>query len=537
MKQAAFPHITAYAAITLLIAPMMIIAGAWLPLDIPNEFIYFFESGLVADYAINSIIITLGTAFCSIILGVFLAWCVTMVSFPFRTLFGWLLLLPLAIPSFIAAMIYGDALDSSGMVQQSIRALLGVEYGEYYFPSIRSIGGIIFILTITLYPYVYMAVRAAFLMQSQQMLETAKLLGTPKSAMLQRVMMPMARPAIVAGAVIVGMEALADYGVASLFGVPVLTTGIFRAWQGYYDPITAARLASLLFLFVLACISLERYSRKGARYHNVTALYHPLELMQLSRIGTWCVTLICSLVICVGVIFPVCTLIFWSFKAATLSLNDVMSSLASSAFIGGCVAAVCLMGALFFAYFQRYYASPKLKMISIVALHGYALPGTVIAVGVLVVCIALQAALFDGAPVLTASMMAVVWGCVIRFITVSYNNINASLQAVTPAMDDAAITLGYKQAGIMKHVHIPMIKGAIYTAFLLVFIDTVKELPATLLLRPYNMTTLAIKSFELAKDDLLYDAAPLALLLIGLSAVPVFLLAKKYDRSRPGGIS
>ena len=531
------PYLSAYVGIILLTAPMLVMIGAWLPLDISNEFTYFFSSGLIADYALNSIIITLGTTAASIIIGVFLAWCVTMVAFPGRTVVAWLLLLPLAVPSFIAAMIYGDVFDSSGIVQQSIRHYMDLAYGEYYFPAMRSTSGVIFVLTMTLYPYVYMAVRAAFLMQSQQMLETAQLLGINDKAMLWRVMIPMARPVIVAGAAIVAMEALADYGVASLFGVPVLTTGIFRAWQGYYDPITATRLASLLFICVLSCVAIERMTRKGAQYHNMTALYHPLALVRYGSFAQWLICGLCILILFLGIIFPVIILAFWAFKSATLSVQDVILSASSSAFIGICVALLCLIGSLFFAYFQRYYATSKMKALSIVALHGYALPGAVIAVGVLVVCIALQRVMFNGAPYLTASVAAVIWGCTVRFITVSYNNVNASLQNVTPAMDDAGVMLGHSRSSVMRYVHIPIIKGALYTAFLLVFIDTVKELPATLLLRPYNMNTLAIKSFELAKDDMLYDAAPLALILIALSACPVMLVAGKYQRSRPGNIS
>jgi iron(III) transport system permease protein len=531
------PYVLASLITIMLFAPMVIIVVAWLPLDISHEFSYFFSSGLVGDYALNSIVTTVSTVLASTVIGVTLAWAVTMVDFPLRRVASWMLIVPLAIPSYIAAMVYGDLLDSAGIVQYSLRHATAMSYGDYPFPAIRSIGGMIFILTLTLYPYIYIAARAAFITQSQQMLETAQLLGCSVWQLFWRVMIPTARPAIAAGAAIVGMEALADYGVASLYGVPVLTTGIFRAWHGYYDPITAARLASLLFVFVIICIALERYSRKGAKYHNVTGLYHPLNRFTLHPALAVVLTGLCVIVMTLGALLPISMLCVWASKAGMPSFNAVAGAFYASSLIGVSVASICIITGVFFAYFQRYYASAMLRSITTSALSGYALPGTVVAVGVLVVCIMLQRVFFDGAPLLTASLAAVIFGCVVRFVTVSFNNVNASLRRITPTMDDAAIMLGYHQSSIMKKIHIPMMKGALYSSFLLVFIDTVKELPTSLLLRPYNMTTLAIKSFELAKDDKLHEAAPLALLLIALSVLPVMMLSSRLERSRPSGVA
>ncbi len=518
-----------------LAAPIMLIAAAWFLGEAPY-FSYFIEQGLLTDYSINSTIIAVGSTIMALAIGTLSAWFVTMTDFPFRRALQWALILPLAIPSYIAAIIYGYLLEGAGPVQYALRDWLSLDYGDYPFPPIRSLGGVIFILGITLYPYVYMLARAAFLMQSRHMLETAQLLGLNQYVLFTRLALPLARPALVAGAALVAMEALADFGVVSLYGVPALTTGIMRAWHGLYDPLSAARMAWLLLVIIAACIWLEKRSRAQAKYHNSTALYHPLERWKLSTGKGWMVSLSIALIVNLGALLPLATLLYWSLpNLHIIAAQATLSALASTSIIGLLTGCLTVMIGLIFAYALRTKTSRPLHMLIHAATLGYAVPGSVIAIGVLMLCIAVQGQFFNHAPLLTGSIIAIIWGCSTRFMTVAFHNINTGLERVTTAMDEAALMLGARRLRILSALHIPVIRSSLMIAFLLVFIDTIKELPATLLLRPFDVTTLAIRVYELAKDDMLPHAAPSGLLLVALSLAPVLYLNHKLNAARPGG--
>jgi iron(III) transport system permease protein len=520
-----------------LAAPILLVCFSWFMGANSSYFSDFAEKGLLQDYATNSALIGIGTVAATSFLAVPAAWWVSMYHFPARRLLEWVIILPLAIPSYIAAMTYADLLESSGVVQYWIRDTFHLSFGDYWFPVIRSTEGMVFILTVTLYPYIYLLARGAFLMQSRQMLETATILGYTRKRLFTRLSLPMARPALIAGAALVLMEALADFGVASLYGVPVLTTGIYRAWQSMYDPISAARMASLLLIAVIAALWLEKRSRGEAQYQNTTALYHPLERWRTSRKHAVGMMLWCAALPFFGFLLPMVSLFIWSLPNFSQMIESRTIEVTLTTFIIASVtASITVMLALLCAYGVRKDTAPRpLKWAIALLTCGYAIPASVIAVGILVTFLAMQQHLFFGNALLTGTVLGVVWGCMLRFLTIGFHTLRSGLERITPAMDEVATMLGVTGKRKLLRVHVPLLRGALLIAFLLIFIDTVKELPATLMLRPFNVTTLSIRIYELAKDGMLPHAAPLSLLLVSLSLVPVLLLSRRLTYSRPSG--
>ncbi|NET71193.1 MAG: iron ABC transporter permease [Sphaerospermopsis sp. SIO1G2] len=522
-------------SLVLFAAPILAIWFAWLP-GLTHQFNYFITHDLLSDYALHSFMIAAFTVAFTCIMAVPAAWYMTMYHLPMRAWLDWAMVLPLAMPSYIAAMVYGHLLEGAGPVQYALREYFQRDYGDYPFPEIRSVGGVIFVLSITLYPYVYMLARGAFLMQSQQMLETASMLGCTRLQLFTRLAFPMARPAIVAGAALVMMESLADFGVASLYGIPVLTTGIYRAWLGFYDPVAAGRMATLLCAVILMALWVEKWQRGRAAFHNPTALYHPMQRWQLAAYGQcWLMMGHCSLLVLLGFALPLLCLLYWSIpNIAHIFQPAALSAMGMSMLIAGITACCTLLTGLLGAYHIRSASNRVIHYAISLSTLGYALPGSVIAVGVLLVILAIER--WSGAGLfLSATLCGIIWGCALRFTTISFQSLQSGLSRITPMMDEVAMMLGAGRLQRLRRVHMPLLSASAITACLLVFIETVKELPATLLLRPFDVSTLSIRVFELAKDEMLPFAAPVALLLVLVSVVPVMLLHKRFAASRPNG--
>ncbi|MFW0777898.1 MAG: ABC transporter permease [Rickettsiales bacterium] len=513
--------------------PTLSVFLAWL-FPAEQSFAHIISQGLLLDYSKNSLIIASITGTLALTIGTLSAWAVTMWKFPASRLLSWLLVLPFAMPAYVAAMIYGHGLEGAGPIQTWLRESFNLAHGDYYFPAIRSTGGVIFILTITLYPYSYLLARGAFILQSRQMLDTAEMLGLNKRQLLTRVALPIARPALIVGVALIMMEALADYGVVSLYGISTFTTGMYRLWHSFYDPMAAARLASILLVFVLGLLWLEKVARRQARYDNSTAIYHPLAPTTLPSPFGWLVAGLCFVPVLLGFIIPACVLLYYSvshtdvffdIKTWQATLNAITVALLT--------ALIATTVGLIFSYQLRSKSGVMTKSIIRIATSGYALPGTVIAVGTLLFLVTLQNDVFDGNIFIIGTIIGVVWACVMRFLTISFNATEAELTRITPSMDDAATMLGTNRWQILRHIHFPMLKTSLIIGFLLVFIDTLKELPATLLLRPFNFDTLAIRTYELASDDLLPHAAATGIVLVLISLVPVWLLKGKILNAKP----
>lgn len=499
---------------------------------------------VLTGYVVNSLLLVCGVAIGVLLLALVPAWLVTMFRFPASRQLEWALLLPLAMPAYIVAYTYTGLLDAAGPVQSAIRAWFDVGFGDYWFPPIRSLGGAMAMLSLVLYPYVYLLTRTAFIEQSICVLDVARTLGLGPARRFLRVALPLARPAIIAGLSLVMMETLADYGTVQYFGVSVFTTGIFRTWFGLADGIAAAQLAAMLLGFVIVLLWLERYSRRAARYHHTSNRYAAISQQRLRGWRAAVAVIVCALPLLLGFVLPAAVLLYWAIDSYALAdgagfVRLVLNSLGLAA--TSAVLAVLL--ALYFSYGRRLHDNPLTRFSTRFVSLGYAIPGTVIAVGTL-----LPFAWFDNTLdswlraqfglssglLLSGSLFILVFAYLVRFLAVATQTIEAGLAKIRPSMDEAARSMGLRRGGLLRRVHMPMLRGSLLTALLLVFVDILKELPATLLLRPFNFNTLAVRTYELANEERLYEAAYPALAIVVAGIIPVILLSRYISRSRPG---
>jgi iron(III) transport system permease protein len=502
---------------------------------------------VLPEYLSNTATLVFGVAIGTLLLGVSTAWLTAMCRFPGKRAFVWLLLLPLAMPAYIIAYTYTGMLDFAGPVQSQIREWTGWQHGEYYFPHIRSLGGAVVMLSLVLFPYVYLLARAAFLEQSICVLEVSRTLGCNAWSSFMRVAVPLARPAIVAGLSLALMETLADYGTVAYFGLGVFTTGIFRTWFGLGDATAAAKMASLLLVFVFALILLERASRRKAQFHHTTNRYSRLPEYSLEGWRAAGAVVACSLPVVFGFVLPAAQLGIWTVETfdtmvderfIELSLNSLLLALGAGL--------LSVFVAIFLAYGKRTLPNRSVSASIRVASMGYATPGTIIAIGIIV-----PFAWVDGAInelteslfgitvglVLSGTLFGLLFAYVVRFLAVSLQTLESGLTKIRSTMDDAARSLGYRPGQTLWAVHVPLMKGSVLTALLLVFVDVMKELPATLILRPFDFNTLAVRAFELASDERLADSSSAALMIVAIGLLPVVLLSRTIEHSRAGTVS
>ncbi|MGM0553423.1 MAG: ABC transporter permease [Pseudomonadota bacterium] len=499
---------------------------------------------VLADYVANSLALLVGVGIGVLLIGVTVAWLVSMCEFPGRGVFQWALMLPLAMPAYIIAYTYTGMLEFSGPVQSLIRDLTGLGYGEYWFPQIRSLGGAMAMLTLVLYPYVYLLSRATFLEQSICVLEVSRTLGAGPFGGFRRVALPLARPAIIAGLTLALMEVLADYGTVAYFGVSTFTTGVFRTWYGLGDPAAAAQLSAVLLTFVFVLIMLERWSRAKARFHHTSRRYSTLPRYRLRGWKALAAFLACLLPFFLGFLLPAFQLGLWALQTADHWMNADFAELVFNSFWLAIVAAViAVVLALILAYARRLEGGRFTAAAVRVAGMGYAVPGTVIAIGVMIPFAALDNAVdsfmrdtvgVSTGLLLSGTVFALLFAYAVRFLAVSLQTVEAGLGKIQPSMDDAARSLGMRPFQTLARVHLPIMRGTLVTALLLVFVDVLKELPATLILRPFDFNTLAVRAFELAGDERLAESSSAALAIVLVGLLPVILLSVTIGRSRPG---
>lgn len=487
---------------------------------------------VLGAYVANSLWLMLGVGLGVSIGGVGTAWLVTMCRFPGSRHLEWALLLPMAMPAYVVAYTYTGVLDYAGPVQSSLRALFGWKSArDYWFPEIRSLGGAIWVMSMVLYPYVYMMARAAFLEQSVCVLEAARTLGRSPWRAFAQVALPLARPAVVAGVALALMETLNDFGTVHYFAVDTFTTGIYRTWLGLGQPAAAAQLGAVLMLFVLSLVLAERMSRGAARFHHTTGRYRRLPQLELRRGKALAALAFSTMPLVLGFLMPGSMLAAWVIQGGALSgLGELAGN---SLILAGVAGSIAVAVALPLAYAQRLRPSPLVKACVRFASLGYAVPGSVIAVGIMVPLTAMDR--FLGGLFLTGTVVALTYAYLVRFLAVSVNAVESSLGKITPSMEAASRTLGAGLGKTLRRVHIPMMRTSLLSAALLVFVDVMKELPATLLMRPFNFDTLATRTFTLASDERLADAAAPALAIVLAGLLPVMLLSRAIARSRPGG--
>ena len=499
---------------------------------------------VLQDYVTNSVLLLLGVGAGTLFGGVASAWLCSMCQFPGRRVFEWALLLPMAIPAYIIAYTYTGMLDFAGPVQTGLRELFGWSYGDYWFPQIRSLGGAIIMLSLVLYPYVYLLARAAFLEQSICVLEVGRTLGAGAWTGFFRIALPLARPAVIAGLSLALMEALADYGTVQYFGVATFTTGIFRTWFGLGDAAAAAQLAAMMMSVVFLLIVLERWSRRQARYHHTTGRYRHLPRYRLEGRHAAAAFGLCLLPLLFGFLLPAGQLLAWAVQTAESTLDaEFLRLVWHSLGLALAAALLALLFGLFMAYGKRLRGSLGVAAAVRVAGMGYAVPGTVIAVGVLIpfawIDNRIDAWMRDSFDIstgliLSGTLAALLFAYTVRFLAVSLQTVEAGLGKIKFSMDDAARSLGLSPNQVLTRIHMPIMRGSLLTALLLVFVDVLKELPATLILRPFNFNTLAVRAFELASDERLAESSTAALAIVLVGIIPVILLSRSITRSRPG---
>ena len=490
-------------------------------------------------YLSNSLILMISVGALSVAIGTGSAWLVVSRDFPGRSVLQYALLMPLAIPSYIAAYALVDFLEYAGPLQTGLRAMFGWETArDYMFPEIRSKWAAITVMSLSLYPYVYLFARDAFETQGANAVDVSRALGCSPLASFFRVSLPMARPAIVAGAAIVMMEVLNDFGTVEFFAIQTMTTGIFSLWLEAGDRAGAAEVACLMLAIVLVLVLAEKLSRKRRKFHSLTKSARPMVRQSANGIWRWMPTVLCTLPVLLGFVLPVWVLVSVA-DGTGWGQGDLWSAALNTLWLGLAAALIAVTFAIFLTQAVRYSKSRLVSQSVPVTTIGYATPGAVLAIGILVPFAFLDHLVadtilwitgVDPGLLLTGSAAAIVFAYVVRFFAIPQGAIESAMGQVTPGMDMAARSLGKRRLGVLGRVHLPMIRGAIATAMVLLFVDASKELPATLMLRPFNFDTLATRVYNHASLEDLERAAPAALLVTLAGLLPILILSISRKR-------
>lgn len=502
-------------------------------------------STVLPDYLWSTLWLCLGVGLGTASMGVGAAWLVTRYDFPLRGMLEWALVLPLAVPGYVMAYTYTDLLQYVGPVQTALRDTFGWTRADYWFPDVRSLGGAVLMFALVLYPYVYMLARTAFLERAGGMMEVGRSLGLGPWASFWRVSLPLARPAIAAGVSLALMETLADFGAVSYFGVQTFTTGIYRAWFSLGDRVAAAQLATALLGFVILVLAFERISRGRARFHDTTLRRARFQAQRLLGARAALAVIVCLIPLLAGFLLPAGILLRMAITEGDAQFGARFVELAmNSITVSGLTAFIAVSLALLLGYAARLRSESWLiRGVHRLGGLGYALPGTVIAVGVLIPVSRIDnwltnwlIAHFDwqSGLVLTGGIAGLVYACVVRFLTPAVQSVDAGLLKITPSMDNAARSLGLSPGDTLRRVHFPLLRGSLLTAGLLVFIDVMKELPATLVMRPFNFDTLATQAYTLASDERLAEASTAALAIVVVGLLPLIVLSREIAKARQG---
>jgi iron(III) transport system permease protein len=495
-------------------------------------------------YVQNSVWLMLGVGAGVAAIGVATAWLTTMTRFPGVRHFEWALILPLAMPAYVIGYTYTGLMDFTGPVQMTLRGTFGWSAQDYWFPQVRSLGGVIVMLVLVFYPYVYLLARSAFMDQSVCAIEVSRTLGRTPWQSFVHVSLPLARPAIIGGIALALMETLGDFGTVQYFGVDTFTTGIYRTWTGMGEPLTAAQLAAILLFIVFGLLLAERWSRGARRYHHMSAYHRALPRYPLRGVraaGAW---IACMLPVLFGFVVPAVALVYAAIDNAAVSFDAAYLRLVvNTLWLASAGAALTVVLAAILAYAVRFGHGSAVRGAVRFAAMGYAVPGTVLAVGIMLPFVWIDSRLDDvmrsafgmsTGLLLSGTLAAVVFGYAVRFLAVALNPIEAALARVTPSVAGAARVLGASQSEALVRVHVPLVAGGVVTAAILLLVEIIKELPATLLMRPFNFDTLAIRTYQLAADERLAEAALPALTIVAVGLIPVILLSQALARSRPG---
>lgn len=520
-------------ALALLVAiPLLVVISGWLKPE--TEIWSHLADTVLNQLVINTVKLVIGVGFGVVLLGVSLAWLTARCEFPGRQWFDWLLMLPMAMPAYVLAFVAIGLLDFSGPVQTFLRDWSAS--GKIWFPEIRSTGGLISVMVIAFYPYVYMMARAAFLTQGRSTLEAARMLGLGSYSVFWRIALPMARPAIAGGTALALMETLADFGTVATFNYDTFTTAIYKAWFGFFSLQAASQLASILLLMVFVSLMLEKSSRKKSKFHDTMRSGEPARI-QLTGFRGWSVFILLSLLFSIAFLVPFIQLCLWSFEVFMTDFDErYLGLLGHTLLLGGLAAIVTVAAGLLLGFARRFQADRLTRITTSFATLGYALPGSVLAVGIMAAASSFDNgvnSLFEMAgmnlpgQILGGSLIALLLAYVIRFMAVAFAAIETVLSRIRPSLPEAARSLGANSSQTLKAIYLPLLRPGLMTGLLLVMVDTMKEMPATLLMRPFGWDTLAVRIYEMTSEGEWERAALPAITLVLTGLIPVILLMRR----------
>lgn len=534
-----FGWMTGSWAIALLLG-LPVIALLFSAFSAEGELFRHLADTVLLDYLGNTLGLVVGVVLLSLLFGVPTAWLVAMCQVPGRRALQWALMLPMAMPSYIVAYVYTDLLDYSGPLQAGLRTLFGWNSpADYWFPAIRSLGGAAWVLALVLFPYVYLLTRASFLEQSVSLIHSSRLLGCTPWQSFRRLSLPLARPAIMVAVSLVAMETLADFATVHFFAINTLTTAVYDTWLGYGSLATAAKLSCLMLLAVVLLIALERRSRSRQQVFQKSMgheqpLRYPLKGIRRALAALWCWGLVLA-----GFGLPFVILLDYGVRYFELSWTPEFVRFAGNSLAISALTALLAMGiALLLGFFRRLDGGIKSLLPLRIAAMGYAMPGTVLAIGVLVPLTALDFAINDLAEwlgrqgpglLLTGTITAIVFGYLVRFVAIAIGSVESSMGKISPSLDMAARSLGLGDGGMLRRVHLPLVRRGLFAGAMLVFIESMKELPAALLLRPFNFDTLATHVYQFVSDEMLERGALGAIVIVLVGLLPLIWVNRSLD--------
>lgn len=494
----------------------------------PNETWFHIKEYLLKDYVITSIVVVLATIVFTVIIGTTLAWLISAYDFPLRKFFRWALILPMAIPAYIGAYTYAGMVSYTGVVQRFFRNVLHMEVNQNYF-DIMSTGGAIFIFTLFLFPYVYMVTRTFLEKQSAGLIESARLLGSNSIGVFFRVIIPVCRGVIVAGATLVALEVLSDYGVVSYFGVQTFSTAIFKSWISLGDVDSAIRLAGILMIAVLILLSGEKVLRGRKKFSFTNTKVRPIKRKKLTGIYGFLASAYALVIFSLGFLIPVTQMLAWSLMSyKNIYYSDFLRMIMNSILLaGGCSLLIIIM-ALIIANYCRMNSNLLSKIYSKITLIGYSIPGAVVAITMILFFVDIDNKIKGMA--LSTSIVMLILAYIVRFLAIGFQNVEGGFEKIGNKFTEASRTLGYGVTKTFFKVDIHLLKPAILGAFALTFVDIIKELPLVLNLRPFNFYTLSTKVFEYANDEMIPESAIPSLIIVLVSFIAIYMLYKVADK-------
>ena len=510
--------------------PLLVLGFSWLSFD--GEIWLHLSETLLPDVILNTAVLILGVSVGVLLLGISLAWLTSMCEFPGRRFFDWALMLPFAMPTYVLAFVFLGLMDFSGPIQALIRYVFDLPANWFF--DVRNAGGVIIVMTLVLYPYVYMLARVAFLSQGQAVFDAGRSLGLSPFQAFIKVALPMARPGIIAGLSLALMEALADFGAVAVFNYDTFTTAVYKAWFGFFDLHLAAQLATILLILVVVALTVERRLRGRSRYDENRSRHW--RRIQLNGSQKWLATGYAALVFALAFFVPLLQLISWAWESRA-DFDETYRQLLGHTFTLGMIAALLTVtGAFVLAYNRRIHQN-RISAITVrIGTLGYALPGSVLAVGVMISLVWLDQRIADFAEailgsepelLLSGSVFALLIAYFARFQAVAFGPVESALERIRPSIRDASRSLGATSWETIRLIYLPMLKPGMFTAALLVLVDTMKEMPATLLLRPFGWDTLAVRIYEMTSEGEWERAALPAVALVLVGLIPVSILVRK----------